>query len=292
MLNALAACVLDERSPKRVAKLIDVMAKQEIWRQDALLSAFPQTGTNRRAPKPILLDAPPTALLALQPTTRTTLTTAAASPPATATSSASANNHAASPASSRPTAAPLDPIAPRSDPDANAGSPSHPTTTASTHSAEGRFDRVYALVHWPGEPGYVPPPPPPPLTPQQQALFERGRQVYGMTCIQCHKATGQGQEGLAPPLLDSEWALGPHERIVRIVLNGLQGPINVNGRTYSLEMPSLAALKDDDIAAVLTYVRRAWEHDASPVDPKAVKEIRETVARKQPWTERELLKVK
>jgi mono/diheme cytochrome c family protein len=113
-----------------------------------------------------------------------------------------------------------------------------------------------------------------------------------MICAQCHKPTGLGQEGLAPPLLDSEWVLGPHERIVRIVLNGVQGPVNVNGRTYHLEMPSLSALGDDDIASVLTYVRRAWDHDASPVDPASVKKIRQANTRKMPWTERELLKVK
>jgi mono/diheme cytochrome c family protein len=114
-----------------------------------------------------------------------------------------------------------------------------------------------------------------------------------MTCVQCHKDDGQGLDGLAPPLADSEWALGPESRMIRIVLGGLQGPINVDGKKHSLEMPSLQALSDEDIASALTYVRRSWSNTADPVTPDAVKAIRtETAARKVPWTERELLRVK
>src|SRR5207244_1969728 len=101
---------------------------------------------------------------------------------------------------------------------------------------------------------------PTPLTPPQQARFEAGRAIYAATCIQCHKPTGLGQEGLAPPLLDSEWPLGPEGRPIRIVLHGLQGPVTVGGRAFNLEMPGLGKLKDDEIAAVLTYVRREWDH--------------------------------
>jgi mono/diheme cytochrome c family protein/glucose/arabinose dehydrogenase len=245
IITALGRCVIEERSPKKMSALIDILAEQQTpaqrWRQDALLASFPVPAKNRRIPRAVLLESPPASLLALQPTTRASTQL---------TGKSGANNNA------------------------------------------GRFDRVYALVHWVGEPGYIPPPPPPPLTPEQKARFERGKVVYSMTCAQCHKPTGLGQEGLAPPLRDSEWVLGPHQRIVRIVLSGLQGAVNVDGRTYILEMPSLGALKDDDIASVLTYVRRAWDHDASPVDPKSVTQIRKTAARKTPWTERELLNVR
>jgi len=152
---------------------------------------------------------------------------------------------------------------------------------------------VTEFVHWPGQAGYQPPPPPRPLDPQEEARFEKGKQVYAATCIQCHKITGQGQDNLAPPLLDSEWALGPEARLIRIVLHGLNGPITVNGGTHILDMPSLGALSDDEIASVLTYVRRSWDHEASPVDPKVVSAIRASEStRSIPWTERELLKVK
>jgi mono/diheme cytochrome c family protein len=152
--------------------------------------------------------------------------------------------------------------------------------------------RAFEMVHWPGDPGYSPPVPPRPLTPIEQARFEQGRKVFGATCIQCHKATGLGQEGLAPPLLDSEWALGSDRRLARIVLQGVAGPINVNGRTYSYEMPMLGKLSDEDIAAALTFVRRNWDHTAAPVDPKTITEVRAEVGNRQrAWTERELLQI-
>jgi mono/diheme cytochrome c family protein len=115
--------------------------------------------------------------------------------------------------------------------------------------------------------------------------------VYARTCIACHKADGFGQEGTAPPLVDSEWVLGPPGRVTRIVLNGLTGPVTVEGKTYALDMPSLGSLSDDDVASVLTYVRREWEHGASPVDPSEVARIRATT-RPIAWTERELLQVR
>ncbi|HZZ44401.1 MAG TPA: HEAT repeat domain-containing protein [Tepidisphaeraceae bacterium] len=151
-------------------------------------------------------------------------------------------------------------------------------------------ENTLAIIHWPGQPGYTPPPPPKPLTSEQQARFTHGQAVYNLTCIACHKADGQGQAGLAPPLVDSEWAIGPQSRVLRIVLQGLQGPITVSGQSYALDMPALSKLSDDDIASVLTFVRRNWDHTANPVDPSAVKQVRATT-RPYPWSERELLKV-
>jgi mono/diheme cytochrome c family protein/glucose/arabinose dehydrogenase len=154
-----------------------------------------------------------------------------------------------------------------------------------------KLDDVLRIVHWPGQPGYKPPPPPRPLTPAEQARFERGRIVYSQTCAACHKPDGQGQEGMAPPLLDSEWALGRAETPARIVLHGLRGPINVGGRTFNLDMPGLPKLSDEDIAAALTYVRREWGHTADPVTPETVRKQRAT-SRPTQWTERELLQQK
>lgn len=148
-------------------------------------------------------------------------------------------------------------------------------------------------IAWPGKPGVAPPPKVIPLTAAQQAQFERGRVVYSTICAACHQPSGLGQEGLAPPLVDSEWLLGPPQRPIRIVLAGVAGPIKVSGLQFQLEMPSLGTLSDDDIADVLTYTRREWEHTASPVDPRMVAQIREqTRDRSGSWTETELLKVK
>ena len=163
---------------------------------------------------------------------------------------------------------------------------------ASTDDAfQSKLKDARARIHWPGEPGYTPPPPPPPLNGEQQAQFERGRIVYGATCAACHKPNGLGQVGLAPPLLDSEWTLGPPRRLARIILHGVQGPITIDGETWNLDMPALGKLSDDEIADVMTYVRRAWSHGASPVAPGDIKKLRATT-RPVPWTERELLKVR
>ena len=88
--------------------------------------------------------------------------------------------------------------------------------------------------------------------------------------------------------------LGPDKRLARIVLHGLSGPVSVGGAQYSLEMPPLAKLPDEDIAAALTYVRREWEHNAAaPMTTETVRKAREeTQGRTDPWTAKELLDLK
>jgi mono/diheme cytochrome c family protein len=132
-----------------------------------------------------------------------------------------------------------------------------------------------------------------PLTAEQQARFEQGRAVYSTVCAACHQPSGQGLEGVAPPLLDSEWVLGSPQRLVRIVLQGVAGPITVNGAAYKGEMPGLSTLGDVDIAAALTYVRREWDHASEPIDEATVAKVRaETTDRAEMWTAAELLELK
>jgi mono/diheme cytochrome c family protein len=164
-------------------------------------------------------------------------------------------------------------------------------------SLNSRAERVAALFDWPGKP--TPPrPKPAPLTARQQELFEIGRTQFTLICAQCHKPDGLGQEGKAPPLVNSPWVLGSDKRVVRIVLHGLRGPVQVaGGQTFNLDlkldMPALKALSDDQIAGVLTYVRRSWGHEAPAVDPATVATIREwNQARRDGWTMQELLQIK
>jgi len=155
-----------------------------------------------------------------------------------------------------------------------------------------RTARLGGLLVWPGQPGFEPEKSAQPLTTEQQKRFEQGKELYLISCAACHQPHGRGQEGLAPPLVDSEWPVGPPERLVRIVLHGLRGQLNVNGRTYELDMPSLGVFEDEQIAAVLTYIRREWGHTADPVEPELVKKIRaETEKREEAWSEAELLKI-
>jgi mono/diheme cytochrome c family protein len=155
-----------------------------------------------------------------------------------------------------------------------------------------RAAKLSDLLVWPGKPGAEPEEVVKPLTADQQKRFEQGKELYLIGCAACHQPHGKGQEGLAPPLVDSEWPIGPPERLVRIILHGLRGPLTVSGRTYTLDMPALGVFEDEQIAAVLTYIRREWGHTADPVEPEFVKKIRaETEKREQAWTEAELLKI-
>ena len=102
---------------------------------------------------------------------------------------------------------------------------------------------------------------------------------------------------MAPPLLNSEWVLGSENRLIRIILHGVSGPIPVNGATYAPpyvlpEMPGLAVLDDAQIASVSSFIRRAWAHGAEPIAASYVATVRqETQERKIPWTVEELLQI-
>jgi mono/diheme cytochrome c family protein len=123
------------------------------------------------------------------------------------------------------------------------------------------------------------------------AAAEDGAQVYNTLCIACHGPDGKGANGL-PPLVGSEWPKGQPDRAIKIVLNGLTGPVEVAGKAYNIEMPPQGAvLNDEKIAAALTYVRTTFAGRAGAVTADQVKAIRASVAdRAKPWTADELLK--
>ena len=133
-------------------------------------------------------------------------------------------------------------------------------------------------------------------TPAAQAPAQGpdGKVVYSTTCAACHQATGEGVEGTYPPLAGSEIVNGDEAKVVRIVLHGLTGPVEVAGETYSGMMPPWGGvLKDPELAAVLTYVRSAWGNKAAPVTVSKVAAIRAaTASRTTPWTAAELANVK
>jgi mono/diheme cytochrome c family protein len=130
-----------------------------------------------------------------------------------------------------------------------------------------------------------------------QGLAQLGLQVYNKpTCVACHQANGKGLPGQFPPLVQSDWVLEPEPgRVIRIVLDGFGGPMQANGQSYNGAMvPWKDALTDEEIAAVLTYVRQnpEWGNKAPAVTPERVKAVREKVKdRKQPWTQEELQKI-
>ena len=148
------------------------------------------------------------------------------------------------------------------------------------------------LLAWPGQPGYVPPPFVQPLTAVEQKEYNLGRDLFSVTCAACHQPTGLGMGGVAPPLVDSEWVLGSADRLARIVLRGVQGPIKAAGVSFDLEMPSWASFNDEQLAGILTYIRRDWDQGASAVQPATVQAARSATAQHDgAWTESELSKL-
>jgi mono/diheme cytochrome c family protein len=119
-----------------------------------------------------------------------------------------------------------------------------------------------------------------------------GRRLFS-NCMSCHQGTGLGMPGQYPPLAGSDWALGPEDRVIRIVLNGLSGPITVKNTSFNGSMPAFGPLlRDEQIADVLTYVRSEWGNNAPAVSPEKVKEIRSAVSsRTAQWASEELLKI-
>lgn len=168
------------------------------------------------------------------------------------------------------------------------------STLAGSATAKVRLAKLTDLVIWPGKPGISAAAVATPLNTEQQARFEQGKALFATVCAACHQANGRGLDGLAPPLVDSEWVLGAPERNVRIVLHGVRGPILVAGRVHSGDMPAFgAALDDAQIAAVLTYLRREWGHTAAPVDPAQVVAIRKaTVGHSDAFSPEELNLIK
>ncbi len=160
-----------------------------------------------------------------------------------------------------------------------------PTTLAALAKGEGALapaaGKVLALVTWPGRPA---PPALPPRSASEEALFVQGRTLYVDNCSGCHQLSGQGMPQVGAPLAGSKRATASFDIPVRILTNGLEGKLGL--------MPPLGAdMSDDDLAAILTYVRQSWGNTGTPVPPAAVKEWRLAFAhRTDPWSEDELAK--
>ena len=120
--------------------------------------------------------------------------------------------------------------------------------------------------------------------------IDQGKVVYESICGLCHNNDGMGKPNQAPPFVGSEWVLGSPNRMIRIPLFGLSGPLKVKGQDWNLAMPNMgAALPDDDLAAVLTYIRQSWGNKASAITPEQVKAVRAEIGnRTQPWTAEQL----
>jgi len=122
-----------------------------------------------------------------------------------------------------------------------------------------------------------------------------GKRLYVANCAQCHQTSGLGQAGVYPPLAGSEWVIGSKNRLISILHKGIAGPINVKGALYNNNMPAWGdgapvPLKDEQIAAILTYIRSEWGNSADAIQVVDVAAKRKEIAsRTNPWGEKELL---
>ena len=153
------------------------------------------------------------------------------------------------------------------------------------------FNNVDRMLRWPGKTGTAEQKRIE-LSIDEKKLFEDGKTLYQTTCGSCHQPHGLGQDGLAPALADSEWVTGSSQRLVRIALQGVRGPITVKGKLYEMEMPGLGVLEDEQLAALLTYIRNEWGHLETAVSVAQVAKIRsETETREEAWKADELEKI-
>lgn len=107
-----------------------------------------------------------------------------------------------------------------------------------------------------------------------QASMDRGKQVYLQQCLACHQADAGGVQGMNPPLIKTKQVLGDKTALVKIVLNGMTGDLEVNGDTYHNVMAPHPDLTDQQIADVLTYVRNSFGNKAKAITAAEVKAIR------------------
>jgi mono/diheme cytochrome c family protein len=133
----------------------------------------------------------------------------------------------------------------------------------------------------------------PPAPPDPKVV---GKRLFTQNCVVCHQSSGLGVAGQFPPLVASEWVVGGDwvgdNHLVKILLAGMQGPMQVKGNTYNNAMPPWAQLKDAEIASILTYIRSEWGNAAAPITPEFVATVRAaSTDRKEPWTQKELKEI-
>ncbi|MFZ9879796.1 MAG: DUF7133 domain-containing protein [Phycisphaerales bacterium] len=142
-------------------------------------------------------------------------------------------------------------------------------------------------LFWPGreDVSFVPPK----IARGAQMSFEEfGKRLYS-NCMSCHQANGRGLPPVYPPLRGSEIVHGDAAVLVKILMYGLEGRIKVDGQEYNQVMPAAPVRTDEEIAAVLSYVRSAWGNSGAPVDAAFVAKIREeTKGRTRSFTAKEL----
>lgn len=107
-----------------------------------------------------------------------------------------------------------------------------------------------------------------------KASIQRGKKVYEQYCLACHQSNGEGVPRLNPPLIRNDYVLGDKNRLIRIVLKGLNEDIEIDGEIYFNPMPAQPQLLNQQVADVLSYVRNSFGNKASLVAVAEVQALR------------------
>lgn len=103
----------------------------------------------------------------------------------------------------------------------------------------------------------------------------KGKALYLQYCLACHQPDGEGVPKINPSLIKTTYVLGDKKTLINWVLKGSTGAkLTINGKVYSNNMPPQSALKDDEIAYILTYIRNDFGNKASAITAAQVKEVR------------------
>jgi nitrite reductase (NO-forming) len=117
------------------------------------------------------------------------------------------------------------------------------------------------------------------LTLEQQ--IKSGEALFTGTCSTCHQGNGEGLPNVFPPLAKSDYLAADKLRAIGIVINGLTGPVTVNGASYNSVMPPMSQLNDDEIANIVTYVLNSWGNPGGQVTATEVAKVRANTPRPQ-----------
>ena len=122
------------------------------------------------------------------------------------------------------------------------------------------------------------------LTGVEKNMYVQGHEIYNRDahCVTCHQEDGEGLEASGfPSLVGTEWVNGDIDRLIKLTLKGLHGPITVNGEKFPGMVPMTpfeGLLSDAEIAAVLTYVRNSFMNESGAVFPDQVAKVRKQIA--------------
>ena len=111
-------------------------------------------------------------------------------------------------------------------------------------------------------------------TSSKQATKNAGKALYTKHCMSCHQADGSGVPQMYPPLKKSNWVNGDKGKLIKVVLFGLEGEIDVNGESYYETMPKQDKLTDQQIADILSYIRKNFENHSDSIRSKDVQLLR------------------